>query len=31
MTLLNTRTMTKDDDKHRNNANDDAKHKNDAK
>ena len=31
MTLLSTRIMTEDDDKHKNNANDAAKHKNDAK
>ena len=28
MTLLSTRTMTEDDDKHKNNANEAAKHKN---
>jgi len=31
MRVLSTRTMTEDDDKHKNNANDAAKHKNDAK
>ena len=31
MRVLSTRTMTKDDDKHKNNANDAAKHKNDSK
>ena len=31
MRVLSTRTMTEDDDKHKNNANDGAKHKNDAK
>ena len=31
MTLLSTRTMAEDDDKHKNNANEAAKHKNDAK
>ena len=31
MTLLSTRTMAADDDKHKNNANEAAKHKNDAK
>ena len=29
--LLSTRTMTEDDDKHKNNANDAAKQKNNAK
>ena len=31
MTLLSTKTMIEDDDKHKNNANEAAKHKNDAK
>ena len=31
MRVLSTRTMTEDDDKHKNNANGAAKHKNDAK
>ena len=31
MRVLSTRTMTEDDEKHKNNANDAAKHKNDAK
>ena len=31
MGVPSTRTMTEDDDKHKNNANDTAKHKNDAK
>ena len=30
MRVLSTRTMTEDDDKHKNNANDAAKHKNNA-
>ena len=31
MTLLSTRTMAEDDDKHKNKANEAAKHKNDDK
>ena len=30
MRVLSTRTMTEDDDKHKNNPNDAVKHKNDA-